>query len=63
MSGTKKDGMWEYYFHEGTNYQCYKYLGCHFLKEENGRFHYVFRTWAPNARHICLVGDYFGWED
>ncbi len=58
-----REALAEYYFHEGTNYQCYKYLGCHFLKAENGKHHYVFRTWAPNAHHICLVGDYFGWED
>ena len=46
-----------YYFHQGTNFRAYEYLGVH--KEYGG---YVFRTWAPNAASVSLVGDFNGWN-
>ncbi len=45
-----------YYFHQGTNYEAYNYLGCN--KTEEG---YVFRVWAPSADNVALVGDFTGW--
>ena len=53
----------EYLFHEGTNCRSYEYLGCHLEEQKEETYKYVFRTWAPNARHVALVGDYFGWEN
>lgn len=46
-----------YYFHEGTNYRAYSYFGVH--AEAEGL---VFRTYAPNARAVSLVGDFNGWD-
>lgn len=48
----------EYLFHEGTNFHAYRYLGAH--RENDGG--YTFRTWAPNARAVALVGDMTAWE-
>jgi len=61
-----------YYFHQGTNYKSYDFLGCHFLhnyddpkcrdvKCEYGKA--VFRVWAPRARAVSLVGDFNNWDD
>lgn len=50
-----------YYFHQGTNFMAYEYLGCH-LKIENGKYIYTFRTWAPKADSIEVVGDFNGWN-
>ena len=47
-----------YYFHQGTNFESYKYLGCQ--KTDGG---YVFRVWAPNAKAVALVSDFSGWGD
>ncbi len=46
-----------YYFHQGTDYRAYEFLGVH--REPGG---YVFRTWAPRADEIYVVGDWNGWE-
>ncbi len=47
-----------YFFHQGTNYKTYEYLGVHF---EDGRF--VFRVWASNADAVFVVGDFNEWKD
>ena len=48
----------EYFFHQGTNYKAYEYLGSH--PSEGGG--YVFRVWAPNADAVFLVGDFADWD-
>ena len=48
-----------YLFHQGTNYRSYDLLGCHFDSKTGVA---VFRTWAPKARAVCLVGDFNGWN-
>lgn len=50
-----------YYFHQGTNFCSYEYLGCN-LKLKNEEYIYAFRTWAPSASSVSLVGDFCGWE-
>lgn len=45
-----------YYFHQGTDFSVYEYLGCH---SDGGV--YVFRTWAPRADAVYLTGDFNGW--
>lgn len=50
-----------YYFHQGTNYEAYKYLGCH-LEENDGRLTYIFRTWAPNAARVSVIADFNSWN-
>ena len=49
-------------FHQGTNYEVYKYLGAH-KKEENGSMGYVFRVWAPNAKNVWVLGDFNEWNE
>lgn len=51
-----KNEMAPYFFHQGTNYTAYDYLGVHAI--ENG---FVFRVWAPNADAVFLVGDFNEW--
>jgi len=49
-----------YLFHQGTNYRAYELMGCHYdLKTEVA----VFRTWAPKAKSVHLVGDFNAWDD
>ncbi|MBE6532668.1 MAG: 1,4-alpha-glucan branching protein GlgB [Ruminococcaceae bacterium] len=49
-----------YFFHQGTNFRAYDYLGCS-LKMVDGKYEYTFRTWAPNANSVGLVSDFSGW--
>ena len=59
----KKDiSVDSYYFHQGTNYQAYRFLGC---TSENidGGYRYYFRTWAPNAHGVGLISDFTGWDN
>lgn len=55
--GRPDDSMAVYLFHQGSNYKCYEYFGCH--KAEGG---HVFRTWAPNARAVYITGEFCGWD-
>lgn len=50
-----------YYFHQGTNFAAYKYLGCT-LERTDDSYCYVFRVWAPNALSVGLVSDFSGWD-
>ena len=51
-----------YLFHQGTNYHSYEFLGC-MLEMVDGKYQYIFRTWAPNASSVGLVSDFSGWEE
>ncbi|MBR2871384.1 MAG: 1,4-alpha-glucan branching protein GlgB [Clostridia bacterium] len=50
-----------YLFHQGTNYKAYEYLGAH-LTEKDGKKGVVFRTWAPRAESVSIVGDFNFWD-
>ena len=54
------DNLASYYFHQGTNFCSYEYLGCNSY-EENGKIIYTFRTWAPHAQKVELISDIYGW--
>ena len=51
-----------YYFHQGTNYTAYDYMGCN-LRKDGNKFVYTFRTWAPSAERVEVVGDFTGWNN
>ncbi|MBR5144850.1 MAG: 1,4-alpha-glucan branching protein GlgB [Clostridia bacterium] len=51
-----------YLFHQGTNYHSYEFLGC-MLEMVDGKYQYIFRTWAPNAHSVGLVSDFSGWGE
>ena len=48
-----------YLFHQGTNYQAYKYFGCHSVEQSDD---WVFRVYAPHAKSVSVVGDFNGWN-
>lgn len=48
-----------YLFHQGTNYQAYKYFGCHRVEQSDD---WVFRVYAPHAKSVSVVGDFNGWN-
>ncbi len=50
-----------YYFHQGTNFSAYEYLGVH-CEESGGSYIYTFRVWAPNAVRVCAAGDLNCWQ-
>lgn len=58
----KRDDLAPYLFHQGTNFEAYKYLGCNEEKRNDG-YIYSFRVWAPYADDVSLVGDFCGWEN
>ena len=47
-----------YGFYMGQEFEAYSYLGAHW--EENG---VIFRTFAPNALKISVIGDFSQWEE
>ena len=44
-------------FHEGSLADAYKYMGAHADGDDT-----VFRVWAPNAKAVCVVGDFNNWD-
>lgn len=60
---TQEESLPSYLFHQGTNYHAQDYLGFHEVCTSDGGRGFVFRTWAPRAEAVSVVGDAFGWED
>lgn len=58
---TENNNIPIFLFHEGTNYEAYKFLGAH-PYEKNGAWGAVFRVWAPAARSVSVVGDFNRWD-
>ena len=48
-------------FHSGENYHAYRFMGAHKMNIL-GKDGLMFRTWAPNARSVSVVGDFNGWD-
>ena len=49
-----------YLFHQGTNYRSYEYMGCHYDASNKTA---TFRTWAPSAKAVHLIGDFNSWNE
>ncbi len=49
-----------YLFKQGNNFEAYRFFGAHFEQRGDQRG-VVFRTWAPHAKAVCLVGDFNSW--
>ena len=47
-----------YGFYKGEAFEAYEYLGAHVSKKET-----AFRTYAPNASKVSVIGDFSGWKD
>ena len=56
----RTDDQAPFYFHQGTNFRAYEYLGVH-KRSEAGKWIYTFRVWAPHADQVFVVGDFNGW--
>ncbi len=48
-------------FHTGGDLDAYRTLGAH-PAWEDGREGYVFRTWAPGAKWVEVIGEWNGWQ-
>ncbi len=49
-------------FNEGSHFHLYDKLGSHPIVV-NGVEGTYFAVWAPNAREVCVKGDFNGWQD
>ena len=49
-----------YLFKQGTNFQAYRFFGAH-LEQRGDEEGVVFRTWAPHAKAVSVVGDFNSW--
>ena len=48
-----------YLFHEGKNYEAYRFFGVHKIKKGT----YAFRVWAPHAVGVSVTGDFNDWSE
>ena len=48
-------------FHDGSNYKSYNFMGSH-RETIDGQNCVVFRTWAPQAKSVSVVGDFNNWD-
>ena len=51
----------QYLFGQGVHYEIYKKMGAH-AAEKDGETGIYFAVWAPNAKSVCLTGDFNGWD-
>lgn len=52
-----------YLFNTGKNYMSYKFLGSKPESNSEGENGYRFAVWAPNAKKVCVVGDFNEWQE
>jgi 1,4-alpha-glucan branching enzyme len=50
-----------YLFRQGQHLRAYERLGAH-LRSHEGRQGAGFAVWAPNARAVCVIGDFNAWR-
>ena len=50
-----------YLFNEGSFIRMYEKLGAH-LETVDGVDGVYFSVWAPNAKRVCVIGDFNGWD-
>ncbi len=51
-----------YHFHAGNDCRAYEFLGAHPAVSPEGEEGYLFRTWAPRARSVSVIGAFNGWQ-
>ncbi|MBT9684018.1 1,4-alpha-glucan branching protein GlgB [Pseudoflavonifractor sp. MCC625] len=49
-------------FSKGQAVRAQEYLGSH-AQVQDGQEGYVFRVWAPNAKAVCVMGDFNDWDE
>ena len=50
-----------YLFQQGTNFKAYEFMGAH-SEVVDGAAGVMFRTWAPNAISVSVVGEFNHWD-
>ena len=50
-----------YHYHNGSSTYAWEFMGCH-PEQRDGVDGFAFRVWAPNARHVAVVGDFNFWN-
>ncbi len=50
-----------YLFKEGNHFRLYEKLGAHVMTVD-GVEGAIFAVWAPNARHVSIIGDFNAWD-
>jgi 1,4-alpha-glucan branching enzyme len=50
-----------YLLGEGNHHHLYEKLGAHVIDHDGARGTH-FAVWAPNAREVCVIGDFNGWQ-
>ena len=50
-----------YLFKEGSHFNLYELLGSHIVNYE-GKDGVYFAVWAPNAKHVSVIGDFNYWD-
>ena len=48
-------------FHQGLSDCAYAFLGAHPVWQ-NEKLNWHFAVWAPNARQVCVTGEFCQWE-
>ncbi len=51
-----------YGFYTGKSFDAYRYLGAH-INKSRGKAETVFRTFAPSASKISVIGEFNGWTE
>ncbi|GAO53884.1 1,4-alpha-glucan branching protein GlgB [Novosphingobium sp. MD-1] len=51
----------DFLINEGTHFRLFDKMGAHCIEHE-GVPGVHFAVWAPNARHVAVVGDFNGWD-
>ena len=51
-----------YLFNEGSHFRLYEKLGAHPMAHDGQEGTY-FAVWAPNAKNVCVMGDFNSWSE
>ncbi|HPI02230.1 MAG TPA: 1,4-alpha-glucan branching protein GlgB [Candidatus Goldiibacteriota bacterium] len=50
-----------YLYKEGNHFRLYEKMGSH-VRTVNGETGVSFAVWAPNAKHVSVIGNFNGWD-
>ena len=50
-----------YLFHQGQNFEAYRFFGAHLFRRGRGQF-CRFRVWAPHAKSVSVIGSFNNWD-
>ena len=50
-----------YLFHQGKNFEAYRFFGAHLFRRGRGQF-CRFRVWAPHAKSVSVIGSFNNWD-